>query len=93
MRETPEYADMLSRMIRRYGVRVGEGDPVDLTRMLEIQAELEAAIGVAVVGLRSAGYTWREVGEGLGVTREAAWQRYRSLHEASVGDPGRLMGA
>lgn len=75
--ETPDYARMMRRFVRRYGARVGQGDPVDLTTMLEIQAELEAAFEVAVAGQIDAGYSWREIGEGLGISKEAAWKRFR----------------
>lgn len=76
--ETPEYADMMARLIRRYGVRAGGSDPVDLTRMLELRDLFDEAIRVAVRGQSEAGFSWREIAEGLGTTREAAWQRYRS---------------
>lgn len=77
--ETPEYAAMLERMIKAYGRRVGDGDPVDLTRMAEVVEALEAATRVAVEGLRAAGFSWREVGESLGMSKQAAQQRFGRL--------------
>lgn len=74
--ETPEYAAMLRRMIRRYGERVGDDDPIDLTEMLAVRDAFDAAIAEAVAGQRERGYSWREIGEALGITREAAWQRF-----------------
>lgn len=76
--ETPEFAAMVRRMIRAHGRRVGDGDPIDLVPLVELRGVLEAAIGQAVAGLVAEGFSWREVGEGMGVSREAAWQRYRS---------------
>lgn len=76
MIETPEYAGMLKRMIRAYAVRVAEADYVDLADMLEVRAELDAAIRVAVRE-QAARTSWATVAQGLGVTREAAFQRYR----------------
>jgi hypothetical protein len=76
MIETPEYADMLCRMVRAYGRRVGDGDPVDLARMVEVKRELDQAILGAVRGQREAGFSWREVAEGLGTTRQAAQITY-----------------
>lgn len=72
MIETPEYADMLERMVRAYARRVADGDPVDLGRMVEIRAAFDQALVVAVRGQRDAGFSWREVGEGLGTTRQSA---------------------
>jgi hypothetical protein len=74
--ETPEYADMLARMIRAYARRVGDADPVDLERMVEVRALFDEAIGEAVDGLRAADFSWREVGEALGTTRQAAQITY-----------------
>lgn len=76
--ETPEYAAMMRRLVRRYGVRVGQGDPVDLTTMAELVDELDTALRVAVAGLHEAGFSWREIGEGLGITKQAALMRFRS---------------
>lgn len=75
--ETPEYAAMMRRMVARYGERVGDADPVDLTTMVEIGREFDHAIRVAVRGLRDAGFTWREIGEALGTSKEAALMRFR----------------
>lgn len=76
MIETPEYADMLARMIKAYAKRVGDGDPVDLARMVEVRREFDQAIVDAVRGMRKAGCSWREVAEGLGTTRQAAQITY-----------------
>lgn len=74
--ETPEYAAMMLRLVRRYGVRVGLGDPIDLTTMTEVRDAFDDAVQAAVDGLIAEGYSWREVGEALGVSKAAAWQRY-----------------
>ena len=85
--ETPEYAAMLKRMIRSYGKRVAEEDYVDLADMLEVRAELEAAIAHAVRE-QQARTSWSTVALGLGVTREAAFQRYRTRKEPSSATTG-----
>lgn len=79
--ETPEYADMMARLVRRYGVRVGDADTVDLTRMLEVRALFDEAIRAAVRGQREAGFTWGEIGEALGTSKQAALMRFRSSTE------------
>jgi hypothetical protein len=85
--ETPEFAAMVKRMVRAHGRRVAAGDPVDLAPLVELRGVLEEAIGHAVAGLVEEGFSWREVGEGLGVSREAAWKRYQS-HVAARAVPG-----
>jgi hypothetical protein len=37
------------------------------------------AIGLAVIGLRGAGYSWTETAARLGVTRQAAQQRWATV--------------
>ncbi len=44
--------------------------------MLGLSAEIDTAIGQAVTGLRAYGYSWAEIGARLGVTRQAAQQRW-----------------
>ena len=39
-------------------------------------AEIDTAIGQAVTGLRGFGYSWAEIGSRLGITRQAAQQRW-----------------
>ena len=76
-RETPEYAAMLSRMVRAYGRRLADSDPSDLADAVRIMAELDAAIAQAVDGLRAThGFSWADIAAELGITRQAAQQRY-----------------
>ena len=77
--ETPEYADMMARLVRRYGERVADGDPVDLTRLREVQDSFDDALRVAVRGLHDAGFSWGEIGAALGTTRQAAFMRFREV--------------
>ena len=56
--------------------RVADGDVEALTLMLGLSAEIDAAIAQAVTGLRGFGYSWAEIGSRLGITRQAAWQRW-----------------
>lgn len=83
--ETPEYADMMARLVRRYGVRVGAGDPVDLTRMLELRQVFDEAVRAAVRGQHEAGFSWGDIGGALGTTRQAAFMRFREAAEPPGG--------
>lgn len=71
-RETPEYAGMVRRIIRAHGRRVAGADPEDLAQLVAIRAELDHAIAVAIQGQRRNGFSWADIGRGLGVTRQAA---------------------
>lgn len=77
-RETPDYAKMIERLIRRYGVRVGDADEVDLAEMLRIRGVFDEAIRTAVQGQRAQERSWAEIARGLGTTRQAAQMRYGS---------------
>jgi hypothetical protein len=74
--ENGEYAAFARRVLRAYARRVATGDVEALTLMLGLSAEIDDAISQAVTGLREFGYSWAEIGSRLGVTRQAAWQRW-----------------
>ena len=44
--------------------------------MTGLADEIDTAISQAVTGLRAFGYSWAEIGSRLGVTRQAAQQRW-----------------
>lgn len=74
--ENAEFAAFGSRVIRAAGRRVAAGDIEALPALAALSAELDTAIGGAVAGLREAGYSWAEIAARLGVTRQAAQQRW-----------------
>lgn len=74
---------MLSRMVRAAGRRVADGDPEDLAMLLDVQAELDAAIAAGVRGMRAnTGRSWSEIGRALGVTKQAAAKRWGGVSVA-----------
>ena len=74
--ENDDYAAFARRILRAYTRRIADGDVEALTLMLGLSAELDAAIGQAVTGLRQYGYSWADIGSRLGITRQAAQQRW-----------------
>ena len=74
--ENDEYAAFARRVLRAYARRVADGDVEALTLMLGLSAEIDVAIAQAVTGLRGSGYSWAEIGSRLGITRQAAQQRW-----------------
>ena len=74
--ENDEYAAFVRRILRAYSRRVGDGDVEALALMLGLAEEIDTAMGEAVKGLRACGYSWAEIGSRLGITRQAAQQRW-----------------
>lgn len=75
--EDTEYAAMVRRQVRRLGDRLAAGDPFDLGEFVALQKELDAALEHAVDGQRAHGFSWSAIGSPLGITRQAAQQRFR----------------
>jgi hypothetical protein len=86
--ENTEFTAFGSRVIRAAGRRVAAGDVDALPALANLAAELDAAIGTAVVGLRAAGYSWSEIAARLGVTRQAAHQRWAAATAAATTPTG-----
>jgi hypothetical protein len=77
--ENDEYGAFVRRVVRGYSRRVADGDVGALILMTGLADELDAAIAEAVKGLRGCGYSWAEIGSRLGITRQAAHQRWGSF--------------
>ena len=74
--ENDEYSGFVRRILRAYARRVGDGDVEALTLMTSLADEIDAAIAEGVKGQRACGYSWAEIGSRLGITRQAAQQRW-----------------
>ena len=74
--ENNEYSAFVRRILRACARRVGDGDVEALALMTGLAEEIDTAIAEAVKGLRTRGYSWAEIGSRLGITRQAAQQRW-----------------
>ncbi|WP_435055918.1 hypothetical protein [Micromonospora aurantiaca (nom. illeg.)] len=74
--ENDQFAAFARRIIRAHGRRVATGDVEALRDLVALSADLDRAITDAVVGLRRFGYSWAEIGQRLGISRQAAQQRW-----------------
>ena len=74
--ENDAYAAFTRRILRAYARRIATGDIDALTLMTGLAGDIDTAIGNAVTGLRAYGYSWTEIGSRLGITRQAAQQRW-----------------
>ncbi|RAO23049.1 hypothetical protein MED15_01444 [Micromonospora noduli] len=74
--ENDQFAGFARRIIRAHGRRVATGDVEALRDLIALSTVIDDAIGEAVIGLRAFGYSWAEIGSRLGITRQAAQQRW-----------------
>ena len=74
--ENDAYAAFARRVLRAHGRRVAAGDIDALQDMADLSAEIDTAMNQAITGLRARGYAWAEIGARLGITRQAAQQRW-----------------
>jgi hypothetical protein len=60
-------------------------DPLDALRVLaRTEAELDELRRQQVAAARSAGASWEQVGEALGVSRQSAWEHYAGRTRAEL---------
>src|SRR4051812_6337067 len=74
--ENDAYLVFVARVITAAGKRVATGDVEALPDLAQLAADLDAALITAVSGLRGFGYSWEQIASRLGVTRQAAQQRW-----------------
>ncbi len=74
--ENTQFAAFARRIIRAHGRRVATGDVEALRDLVALSADIDTAITDAVIGLRQFGYSWAEIGSRLGISRQAAQQRW-----------------
>ena len=75
--ENPEYAAaMVNRLIERHGERVEDWDVEGAGDLLHLHDVVDEALDNAVAGLRGLVYSWSEIAGWVGITRQAAQQRW-----------------
>jgi hypothetical protein len=74
--ENDEFAAFARRIIRAHGKRVATGDVEAFIDLVALSTVIDAAVLDAVKGLRAHGYSWAEIGARIGVSRQAAQQRW-----------------
>ena len=82
-REAPELGAACIRMFRALARRAGGGEVEALEQLAGLQDSLQMQLGAAVAGYRmfrpvhgAEPYSWTDVGRILGITRQAAQQRF-----------------
>ena len=74
--ENHEYASFARRVLKAYGRRVAAGDVEALRELAVFVSDVDAVTREAVAGLRGFGYSWQEIASRVGVSRQAAQQRW-----------------
>ena len=80
--ENDEYAAFVRRAVAAYARRVASGDVEALRDLVGLSADLDTALVNAVKGLRAFGYSWADIGDRLGISRQAAQQRWGGDRDA-----------
>lgn len=75
--ENESYAAFCMRVAKSLGDRVGDGDCHQLAYIRTLRDCVEEAEGRAILGLLAQGYSYAEIGAGLGISRQA-------VHKSSV---------
>lgn len=74
--ENDDYAAFTRRILHAHARRIGHGDIEGLQALAALAADIDTALHTAVRGLRAAGYSWADIAHRLGITRQAAQQRW-----------------
>ena len=74
--ENDAYAAFAHRILTAYARRIAGGDLESLPLLTALSADIDIVIGQAITGLRAFGYSWADIAARLGVTRQAAQQRW-----------------
>jgi aspartate aminotransferase-like enzyme len=74
--ENDEYAAFTRRVLRAHGRRIATGDIEGLAALMELADQIDQAVHTAVAGLRAFGYSWADIAARLGVSKQAAQQRW-----------------
>lgn len=81
--ENTEYAKFTARIMRAFARRAG-GDVDLLPALRDVQVQIDDLMRTAVARCRTEGYSWAEIAQRLGTTRQAAQQRYGGNRAAQL---------
>src|SRR4051794_14317634 len=76
--ETREFDAFARRVLRAYARRVAAGEVEALASLAALSAEVDVVTRLAVAGLRRVpyNYSWSEIADRLGVSKQAVQMRY-----------------
>lgn len=74
--EADKFGSFVRRVIRAYGRRVADRDIEALAGLAQLQRDIDDQLQLAIDQLRAAGYSWTDIGDQLGITKQGASQRF-----------------
>lgn len=74
--EAPDMEAFLRRGLMALARRAGEGDMEAVEALSRLQVDVDQQLAAGVAGMRGKGYSWGQLAQPLGVTRQAAQQRW-----------------
>lgn len=74
--ENDDFGAFFLRILMAFRRRVARGDIEALTALWEARTELDREIHAAVSGLRAHDWSWSEIGKRVGMSKQAAQQRW-----------------
>lgn len=74
--EAPEVGKAAARFLRALAKRAANGEAEAIEWLVALQDELDNATRDAVQGYRALGFSWAQVGQLTGTTRQAAQMRF-----------------
>jgi hypothetical protein len=86
MTETSDFPGLMGRMLRAWVKRVAAADPYDLREMADVLGRNASPVWDAVVLNRDtepSPWSWGDIGDALGITRQAAHQQAQRAREAA----------
>ena len=82
--ENDEYAEFARRVISAYARRVAQGDVDALPGLYRLADEVNSMLATAAVRLHDdAGYSWTDIARRIGISRQAAQQRWSRVRPGS----------
>lgn len=72
------------RILRAASKRMADADPEDLAELVALREAVDEAIDNAARAVHANGASWTEIGAALGVSRQAARQRWADKVELSA---------
>jgi hypothetical protein len=83
-----EVVDQVAAAADRFGRHWADPDPLSaVTSARELAQAVDEALRAAVLRARTAGRTWQTIGELLGTSRQAAFQRFGRPIDPRTGEP------
>jgi hypothetical protein len=74
--ENPDYIAFAKRIIGAAGRRVGDGDIDSLPYLSALRDDVARAEIRAVTDLHACGYSWTEIADRMGMTRQSCHERF-----------------